>query len=121
VFDVVVAYMAASHLLAAHNPPTAAAHRLAVPFAGKLDAALWAVVLSAAANMQCDSGQSECRPQMTNHMRADVPDLSVNLAHICVLSQASMQSLQKRCMHAETARVFLIMPATSRDTACCQM
>lgn len=60
VFDAVVAYMAASHLLAAHNPPTAAAHRLAVPFAGKLDAALWAVVLSAAANMQCDSGQSEC-------------------------------------------------------------
>ncbi len=31
--------------------------------------------------------------------------------HICVRSQDSMQSLQKRCMHADTARVFLMMPA----------
>lgn len=31
--------------------------------------------------------------------------------HIWVRSQASMQSLQKRCMQADTARVFLIIPA----------
>ena len=32
-------------------------------------------------------------------------------AHICVRSQASMQSLQNRCMQADTARVFLMTPA----------
>lgn len=31
-------------------------------------------------------------------------------AHICVRSQASMHSLQKRCMQAETARVLRTMP-----------
>lgn len=32
-------------------------------------------------------------------------------AHICARSHASMQSLQKRCMQAEMARVFFTMPA----------